>query len=91
MQYNRLSHEDPNWQIANFLKICDTFKHNKITRDISCLRLFPFPLRDKAKICLNYVAPGAITTWDKLAHRLLEKYFLPNKIDKLRDDNTTFS
>lgn len=26
VQFNRLAHENPNWYIANFLDICDTFK-----------------------------------------------------------------
>ena len=54
------------------------------------LRLFPFSLRDKAKVWLNSLPPGLITTWEELAQRFLAKYFPPAKTAKLRNDITTF-
>ncbi|XP_031260575.1 uncharacterized protein LOC116118743 [Pistacia vera] len=47
MQLGGLAHEDPNLHIANFLEICDTFKHNGVSNEAIRLRLFPFSLRDK--------------------------------------------
>ena len=34
VQFEGLSQDDPNVHIANFLKICDTFKHNVVTDDV---------------------------------------------------------
>lgn len=50
IQFHRLSHEELNWLIVNFLKICDTFKQTGIIDDTIHMRLFPFYLRDKAKM-----------------------------------------
>ena len=72
------------------MEICDTFKHNGVTDDAIRLRLFPFSLRDKAKVWLNSLPPSIITTWEELAQKFLVKYFPPVKTAKLRNDITTF-
>ncbi|KAF7800716.1 DNA-directed DNA polymerase [Senna tora] len=48
----------PNNHILNFLEICDAFKHNGVSDDAIRLRLFPFSLRDKAKVWLQSLQEG---------------------------------
>ncbi|KAF7823809.1 uncharacterized protein G2W53_021953 [Senna tora] len=82
--------EDPNIYILNFLEICDTFKHNGVSDDAIRLRLFPFSLRDKAKVWLQSLPEGSISTWEELAQQFLTKYFPPGKTAKMRNDITSF-
>lgn len=40
VHFNGLLHEDPNWHITYFLKICDTFRQIGVTVDVIRLKLF---------------------------------------------------
>lgn len=90
VQFSGLPHEDPNMHISSFLQLCDMSKQNGVSDDAFRLRLFPWSLRDKAKVWLNSLPAGTITTWDAMEAKFLDKFFPPSKTAKLKSDINNF-
>ncbi|XP_055959720.1 uncharacterized protein LOC130014810 [Mercurialis annua] len=63
--------------------ICSTVKLGNMTEDEVWLRLFPFSLRDKARVWIQSLSRVGINTWQDLAKAFLNKYFLMAKTAKL--------
>ncbi|KAL4343421.1 hypothetical protein AHAS_Ahas11G0076700 [Arachis hypogaea] len=89
-QYHGLSHEDTNQFISDFLQICDTVKTNGVNPEVYRLMLFPFALRDKAKLWLDSQPKESLNTWEKVVTEFLTKFFPPKKLTKLRLEVQTF-
>ncbi|CAL8100006.1 unnamed protein product [Prunus armeniaca] len=85
-----LSNEDPNIHLAIFLEICDTSKFKGVTDDAVHLRLFPFFIKDKAKLWLPSQPQDSIRTWDDSSKKFLAKFFPPIKTAKFRQDIMSF-
>ncbi|XP_073222385.1 uncharacterized protein [Cicer arietinum] len=83
--------DDPNLYLSISLESCDTLKMNGVTYDTIRLRLFPFPLRDRARAWLHSLPSESITTWDQLKQAFLGRYFPPSKTAQLRNQITSFS
>ena len=63
--------EDPNGHLSNFLKSCGTIKMNGVDHDVIKLKLYPFSLRDKARIWFHNLIPGYISIWVELVEVFL--------------------
>ena len=90
-QFEGNTTKDPNAYLANFLEICNTIKFNGVSDDTIKFWLFPFSLRDKAKVWLNSHAPNIFITWTDLSKAFLNKYFPLGKTVKLRLEITSFA
>ena len=82
-QFAGFPSEDPNAHLASFLDICDTFRINGVSSDAIRLRLFPFSLRDKAKLWLSSLTPNSITSWDLLSKAFLTNIILREKLQNI--------
>ena len=82
--------EDANAHLISFLEICGTIKINGVPPEVIQLRLFPFSLRDKAKIWLSSMPAGTFNSWAELSQAFLNKYFPATKTAKLRESITKF-
>ena len=52
-KFHGLPLEDPHQFLAEFLQICDTVKTNGVNPEVYRLMLFPFAVRDRARIWLD--------------------------------------
>ena len=52
--------ENPYAHIKEFEDVCNTFQEGGASIDLMRLKLFPFTLKDKAKIWLNSLRPRSI-------------------------------
>src|SRR4051812_33277554 len=86
VQFFGLPSEDPNQHLIDFLETCDLVKFKGVKSDAIRLRLFKYSLRDKARLWLQSLEAGSITTWDELKKAFLQHYFSMAKSAKLRGD-----
>lgn len=90
VQFDGLPDEDLNAHVRNFLKVCDIFKINGISKGTICLHLFPFFLRGKAKSWLKSLSLGSITSRDSLVEKILREVLFSSRTTKLRNEILSF-
>lgn len=54
------------------------------------LKLFPYSLKDRAKVWFNFLEPNSITDWNELVENFMTKYFPPFKNVRMRNEITSF-
>jgi hypothetical protein len=54
------------------------------------LALFPFSLRDKAKVWFNSLQKGSIGTWPEISNLFLSKFYPVRRTARVRGQITTF-
>ena len=74
--FHGMESENPYAHIKEFEDVCNTFQEGGASIDLMRLKLFPFTLKDKAKIWLNSLRPRSIRTWTDLQAEFLKKFFL---------------
>ena len=89
--FHGMDNEQAYLHIREFLDMVATFEHQNCSEDVLRLRLFPFSLKDKAKIWLHQLRPGSISTWLEMKEQFLKKYFPVHRTITLRNAISNFS
>ncbi|CAN6700777.1 unnamed protein product [Malus baccata var. baccata] len=65
-KFHRLSMEDPNKHLKEFEVVCSSMTPVNVDGSILKMKAFPFSLLEKAKNWLYELAPGTVTSWERL-------------------------
>jgi hypothetical protein len=89
-QFSGVSTDDAAAHLNNFVELCEMQKYKDLDSDIIKLKLFPFPLRGRAKDWLLSLPRNCIDSWVKCKYAFIGKYYPPAKIIALRSDIMNF-
>ncbi|WJZ98664.1 hypothetical protein VitviT2T_017175 [Vitis vinifera] len=89
--FHGMESENPYAHIKEFEDVCNTFREGGASIDLMRLKLFPFTLKDKAKIWLNSLRPRSIRTWTDLQAEFLKKFFSTHRTNGLKRQISNFS
>ncbi|GKC07442.1 reverse transcriptase domain-containing protein [Tanacetum coccineum] len=89
-QFDGRIRSDPHRHVADFLEISNLFQYGENQEEAVMLRTFPFSLCEEAKIWLNELNEGTITSWNELREAFISRYFSPAKFKHLLNDIHSF-
>ncbi|WKA10592.1 hypothetical protein VitviT2T_028157 [Vitis vinifera] len=89
--FHGMESENPYAHIKEFEEVCNTFREGGASIDLMRLKLFPFTLKDKAKIWLNSLRPRSIRNWVDLQAEFLKKIFPTHRTNGLKRQISNFS
>ena len=61
--------------MRDFEDVYSAFLSIGLPLHIICMVLFPFSLKEKAKIWFHYLAPNSIFTWEDMQNEFMNKFF----------------
>ena len=67
--------ENPYSFMRDFEDVCSSFLFTGSPLHIICMVLFPFSLKEKAKIWFHSLAPNSIFTWEDMRKEFPNKFF----------------
>ncbi|KAL4323329.1 hypothetical protein GQ457_11G021570 [Hibiscus cannabinus] len=66
-QFGGSPHEDARQHLRSFIEVCDAFRQQGVHEDVLRLKLFPYSLRDRARLWFNSIPSGSVESWDDLS------------------------
>ncbi|KAL4284200.1 hypothetical protein GQ457_16G021400 [Hibiscus cannabinus] len=89
-QFGGSPHEDARQHLRSFIEVCDSFRQQGVHEDVLRLKLFPYSLRDRARLWFNSIPSGSVKSWNDLCQNFIIRYISNVMTDKLRNDITSF-
>ena len=89
--FHGMESENPYSHIKDFEEVCHTFHEGNASVDMMRLKLFPFTLKDRAKIWLNSLRPRSIRSWADMQAEFLKKFFPAHRTSSLKRQITNFA
>ena len=89
--FHGMDSENPCAHMREFEEVCGTCVDQNVNEDTVKLKLFPFSLKDKAKMWLTTLEPRSIGTWREMQTKFLKKYFPANRTASLQRQMMNFS
>ena len=89
--YQGVEYENPYLFMRDFEDVCNAFLSTGSPLHIICLVIFPFSLKEKAKIWFHSLAPNSIFTWEDMRNEFLNKFFPPASTNSLMRAIQNFS
>ena len=78
-QFSGTTNEDDASHLNTFVELCDMQKKKYVENDVVKMKLFPFSLRDSAKIWFSSLPRNSIDSWNKCKDAFITKYFSSSK------------
>ena len=79
-QFSGTPNEDTAPHLNTFVELCDMQKKKDVDNDVFKMKLFPFSLRDSAKIWFSSLPHNSIDSWISAKMLLLLIIFRPQKL-----------
>nr|GFB27182.1 reverse transcriptase domain-containing protein [Tanacetum cinerariifolium] len=76
--------------VVNFIEISNIFQYGKNQEEAVMLRTFSFSLSEEAKIWLNELNEGTITSRNEMREAFISQYFSPTKFKRLLNEIHSF-
>ena len=89
--YQGVDSENPYSFMRDFEDVCSAFLSIGSPLRIIFMVLFPFSLKEKAKIWFHSLAPNSIFTWEGMRNEFLNKFFPPARTNALMRAIQNFS
>ncbi|KAL4387142.1 hypothetical protein GQ457_09G022200 [Hibiscus cannabinus] len=89
-QFGGSPHEDARQHLRSFIEVCDSFSQQGVHEDVLRLKLFPYSLRDMARLWFNSIPSRSVESWNDLCRNFIIRYNSTVLTDKLRNDITSF-
>nr|GEX75103.1 reverse transcriptase domain-containing protein [Tanacetum cinerariifolium] len=90
-KFHSRENDNPHTHISNFKRMTTTLKYRDVPNDAIKLMLFPYSLKDRARIWYEKEPPNLILTWEDLVNKFVNQFFPHSKTTHLKNEISRFT